>query len=671
MSACFALSELLRRARHASQRFGLVHVVCASSLLFACAESDGSVSDGPKYGNAGSGNGGNSNGGSGDAGGSENTGGFAGSAGDAGSGGSGAELNGGAGGDTSGGAGGSGAGAVGGSGAGGAGGTSGGAGGSGAGGAGGTSGGAGGSGGNPTADSCPGDTIVLQPSGGSYVGQVTGDIQDFTSGDSASCSSAGRDAVYAVVVPVAGTATISLTSAFNASLYARNSCAASEVFCRNQVGAGGVETFTSNVAQGTTYYVFVDSVVAGGSGAFTLDIRVDPISDDEACPGQAVAWTGSGSAVRTASVSGSTASATADEAGSCNGSGGSSKDLVYAFTADVDGRLLFSLDPASNYDAVLYVRSGTCDGTQLVCVDGPAAGGVESVELWAASGTTYYVFVDGYKGSSGAFVLDADLEPRQYRESCAGEPGAWSGAGPYAWSTTGDTRLRVNDHTAACASTARDAVFALTAPASGLFEATLVPGSGYDAALYVGTTCGGSNVACEDRAGSAGTEKVAFEATAGTTYYLVVDGYAASAAGTYSLSATLTEPPAYDSCPGVDLVFTGNAATTTGSTKAPAHASNTGSCGKTSSSGDAVFHFVAPQSGSATLRVVPSGSAYDPVLYVRSGDCSSGPELGCRDGGTPGGNETLTVTTTQGADYWVFVDGYQGSSGDFSLSVSY
>src|SRR5690606_33587621 len=110
-----------------------------------------------------------------------------------------------------------------------------------------------------------------------------------------------------------------------------------------------------------------------------------------------------------------------------------------------------------------------------------------SAELWATSGTTYYAFVDGYNGSSGAFVLDASLEPRQDRESCPGEVASWTGSGPYSWSTTGDTRLNVNDYTASCASTARDAVFALTAPASGLLELTLVSGSGYDADLYVGT----------------------------------------------------------------------------------------------------------------------------------------------------------------------------------------
>jgi hypothetical protein len=64
------------------------------------------------------------------------------------------------------------------------------------------------------------------------------------------------------------------------------------------------------------------------------------------------------------------------------------------------------------------------------------------------------------------------------------------------------------------------------------------------------------------------------------------------------------------------------------------------------------------------------------VLYVRQGACGSGTEVACNDdaigcltAGLIGGSQ-VTVRVTAGQTYFIFVDGYDGESGQFTLRVT-
>lgn len=362
----------------------------------------------------------------------------------------------------------------------------------------------------------------------------------------------------------------------------------------------------------------------GGSGGVAAD----------SCPGQVVSFTGSGN-IRTASVSGSTVNAFADLTGTC-GSTGTGRDVVYAFTPDVDGRMLLTLSPQSGFDAVLYVREGTCTTNELDCEDSGGGGGAETLEVWVNQGVTYYVVVDGYSGAAGTFTLGATLEPVGPRDACPGEAVTWTGAGPYSWSTSGDTSVRADDlGGSGCGSTAGDVVFALTAPVTGLMSID-VSGS-FDSEILFSTTCGGYDLACNDSAGASGTESFDVPVTQGTTYYLAIDGYSSSSEGSFSVSASVETAPAYDVCPGQDLTFNGTTATVNGSTAGAATHNYSGTCAS-GYSADAVFHFVAPQAGNAQITLHPGDSGYDSVLYVRSGSCTGAQLAGSviyRDGDDP------------------------------------
>ena len=75
---------------------------------------------------------------------------------------------------------------------------------------------------------------------------------------------------------------------------------------------------------------------------------------------------------------------------------------------------------------------------------------------------------------------------------------------------------------------APEVVFAVTAPQTGLMIAsTANAGTDFDTVVYVLGTCGdtGTELACDDDGGGQGPSIVTWEATAGETYYVVVDGY--------------------------------------------------------------------------------------------------------------------------------------------------
>ena len=82
---------------------------------------------------------------------------------------------------------------------------------------------------------------------------------------------------------------------------------------------------------------------------------------------------------------------------------------------------------------------------------------------------------------------------------------------------------------------------------------------------------------------------------------------------------------------------------------------------------DAVYRIDPPMTGRATVRITASFSA---ILAARTGCTDAKSELGCADDslGT-GSGTTLAFPVFQGAPAFVFVDGYGGSGGDFSLDV--
>jgi cysteine-rich repeat protein len=225
---------------------------------------------------------------------------------------------------------------------------------------------------------------------------------------------------------------------------------------------------------------------------------------------------------------------------------------------------------------------------------------------------------------------------------------------------------------------------------------------GFDPVIYVRKTCTDTTtqLACNDAIPPT-IDKLSVPVTAGETYYLFIDGYDASS-GNYQLNVkiippacgnTLLEPPEEcddgnlvdgdgcshlcilepgnnDKCPGTVLALTQSGSdwkgTVTGDTALLA-SDYQGTCGSSGTAKDAVYQINSGPGGMLTAAITTA--SFDAVVYVRSDNCLSGSQAGCADA-TGNGGDTLTVNAPPNTAYWVFVDGYNGASGTFTLDVT-
>ncbi len=238
----------------------------------------------------------------------------------------------------------------------------------------------------PWAASCPqatlGSALGLALASGS--GAQAGSLQ------AGSCGGAGVGVAASWTAPAAGRyAFTTRGSSFDSVLSLRDGgCSDVELACNDDSGALS-SALGLQLAQGQQVTALIDGLSAGSDARFELDIERAP------CPSVDL-----GSRLGQGVARGSTYGGLDLLAGSCGGS--RSEDARFAWTAPAGGRYRFSLfDP--RYQAVLYVRDGDCDGSELGCT---AAADVGPLELALAGGQRVAVLVDGRDGRSGAFSLD-------------------------------------------------------------------------------------------------------------------------------------------------------------------------------------------------------------------------------------------------------------------------
>lgn len=173
-------------------------------------------------------------------------------------------------------------------------------------------------------------------------------------------------------------------------------------------------------------------------------------------------------------------------------------------------------------------------------------------------------------------------------------------------------------------------------------------GSSYDTVLSVRTgSCTGAEVACNDNTtvwcsnGSTNHSYVTFNAVAGTTYFIVIDG-GGSASGNYLLRMS---PP--DGTCSAPMDFPGAGGLIKSGVNG--NSTNSGTCG--GSGADKVHRWVAPRSGTATATMVPD--FWPSTLYVRSGTCT-GAQLGCDNQTGQWPTNTVSFAVTAGTTYWIW-----------------
>ena len=327
-------------------------------------------------------------------------------------------------------------------------------------------------------------------------------------------------------------------------------------------------------------------------------------------------------------------------------------DLVYTFTTSRELDLRAS---ASGH--TLSLRSATCNGAELVC-------GTYNLVRGSLPPGTYYLWIDPRDSGSTElpFTLSASLTPPVQGESCANpRPLAFSGGslGGDALEQ-GDLNTQVSHSSSSCGGRGSDHVYTFTTSRTLNLRAS----TDKSHVLYLrsGDCPSQTEVACMPA--STYREFEVTELAAGT-YQLWVDS---EYDGPYTLRASLTPSSCESPSP---LVFTsgdgGTATATASGNTGSAFSTTQGSCGGTASRELAhAFELTEPRRLEAT---VTSTSPYlQPVLYLRA-SCGAD-ELACA--AAPSGNTSATLSTGElpPGRYYLWVDGFSGSAGPYTLSAT-
>jgi len=410
-----------------------------------------------------------------------------------------------------------------------------------------------------------------------------------------------------------------------------------------------------------------------------------------------------------ASVTGSTVGSSDQQDPGCGTS--NAGDHIYSITPLYGGDLTISLDnPGTDYDEFLHVRT-SCNNqnSEIACDDVPG-----EVVITVTAGQTYFIIVDGYAGNEGNYELtltmpetvcgdgldnDTDGDTDCDDVDCNGV-----GSCPLVCPIVADATGNINganitgttnnaSHfggapTCNSSNSAGDHVYAVTPPFDGVLTASLDnPGTTYDELIHVRTDCSdvGTELACDDTPG-----EVTFNVTGGTTYYIFVDGWSGTE-GSYELSLTMPETDCNDgndndldgntdcdddecngvgSCPVVcpviaDATSNINGANITGSTNGATHFGGAPSCNSSNSAGDHIYSVTPPFSGILTASLDNPGTNFDEVIHARTNCNDVGTELGCDD--IPG---EITFPVVGGQTYYIFVDGWSSSEGNYELSLT-
>jgi len=217
------------------------------------------------------------------------------------------------------------------------------------------------------------------------------------------------------------------------------------------------------------------------------------------------------------------------------------KSLWWKWTAVGNGRLQVNTK-GSSFDTVLAVYTGSSLGalTPVTSNDNVATSVKYSqVDFTTTRGTTYYFAVDGKSGASGAVILNgigtslAGPSNDNFTSATSVSGGTWTISG------SNFNATRETDEPNHGATSGYSSVwFSWSPTVSGLYTLS-TSGSGFDTLLgvYTGTDFSSlTQVAVNNNSTTGMTwSKVRFTATAGTTYYIAVDG-SNKASGRYSLT---------------------------------------------------------------------------------------------------------------------------------------
>lgn len=220
-------------------------------------------------------------------------------------------------------------------------------------------------------------------------------------------------------------------------------------------------------------------------------------------------------------------------------------------------------------------------------------------------------------------------------------------------------------------STAADATYQVAVPAGQLLTLVVTPDTTFDPTVSLSDGSAACDVTCIGGAdvGSDGeSETVVYKNATGATQtiFVVIDGYQGST-GTFGLAATLSTPPADDTCMTPTALASGTALTA----QAFASYTNDYSSGMNcslASGPDRAYSVTVP--AGQRVSIVATPTVDDIALNLIDGAANCGTAcLAGEDVGFDGEAETLTFTNSTGAaqTYLVVVDVFGSGTGTFDI----
>lgn len=252
----------------------------------------------------------------------------------------------------------------------------------------------------PANDECSGAMLLTS---GTTCTNTSGSTISATQSLAACGAGSADDDVWYRFVAVYPVQTVTVSSAtLNMALNVRTgACPGAELACINATGAGGTETTTlTGLSVGATYYIRVYGTETGTTGTFNICVThpAPPANNDCA---NAVTLTSSPACSTT---SGTTSGAT-ESVAACAGTGAADDDVWYKFTA-VSPSHTVTVNSAV-FDAVINVRTGACNGTDLNCSNNVSGTGTETAAVTGLTiGNTYLIRVYSSEASAvGTFTI--------------------------------------------------------------------------------------------------------------------------------------------------------------------------------------------------------------------------------------------------------------------------
>ena len=519
-------------------------------------------------------------------------------------------------------------------------------------------------GGNP-GETC--SSAIVQ--NGPTTSPIAFDTTAYTSDGTNPCGGSGPDIFYAYTAAATGSVTISTCgSSFDTTLQAYDSCGGLAVGPCSDDFCGAQSEVSFLVTAGTTYILQIDGF-GGASGPGTLSITESPVTavPNDVCGTASVAVAGTNNYNSTFAV---------DDGNDalCALGGADNADVWFVYTAPASGVNVITVDTTAGGIAdttlAIWDECPSAGGVEVACDDDSSPNGLRSqISNFAVTpGEDYFIRAASWAataGGAGVVTITEALIGAPANDTCATASVAIAGSNPF------NNILAASDGlVASCAfgggPDLNDVWYVYTPTTSGFVQFdTLGSLELDDTTLAIFDECGGTEIACNDDAGTGLLSRVVLNVTAGEDYFIRVASFDGSTTGAGDLSITegVAPPPANDLCANA-IAFTGGTTSPIAFDTTLAASEGTNPCG--GAGPDIFYAYTASVSGTAVISTC--GSTFDTTLQAYDG-CGGLAVGGCSDDSC-GTQSEVTICVAAGTTYIIQVDGFGGASGVGQLTVT-